>query len=68
LHYTGSAGVLSIPDSRAKKEWVKANTQRVVMNLNKHTDEDIIKCLETVPSKQGYIKTIIRKDMVKKDE
>jgi len=63
-------GVLSIPDSEAKKKWNKANTQRVVMNLNKNTDNDIITRLNEVPSKQGYVKSLIRQDITdrKKEE
>lgn len=60
--------MLSIPDSKAKKEWNKANTQRVIMKLNKNTDSDIIARLDEVPSKQGYIKSLIRKDIAKKGE
>ena len=61
-------GVLSIPDSEAKKEWDKANTQRVIMKLNKNTDSDIIMRLNKVPSKQGYVKTLIRQDIAQTDK
>ena len=61
-------GVLSIPDSEAKKEWDRANTQRVIMKLNKNTDSDIISRLEEVPNKQGYIKTLIRQDLAGKNK
>ena len=57
-----------MPDSKAKKDWVKANTQRVVMNLNKNTDRDILTRLEEVPSKQGYIKSLIRQDIAEKEK
>lgn len=50
-------------DSEAKKNWVAANTTRVVMNLNHHTDKDLLEKLNSVPSKQGYIKALIRKDL-----
>ena len=60
--------VLSIADSEAKKKWVRENTQRIVMNLNKNTDKDIIAHLDKVPSKQGYIKTLIRNDITGKAE
>lgn len=43
--------------------WKSANTTRVVMNLNHKTDADILRKLGEVPSKQGYIKSLIRKDM-----
>ena len=58
---------MSIGDSEAKKRWVKENTQRIVMNLNKNTDIDIITHLGKVPSKQGYIKTVIRKDIAENE-
>lgn len=41
----------------------KANTVCVNIRLNKKTDADIINKLDTVPSKMGYIKDLIRKDM-----
>lgn len=50
-------------DSPAKKAWVAAHTTRVVMNLNHNTDADILKKLSEVPSKQGYIKALIRDDL-----
>lgn len=37
------------------------------MNLNHNTDADILRKLETVSSKQGYIKTLIREDLRKED-
>ncbi len=38
---------------------------RSVMNLNRKTDADIIAKLETVSSKQGYIKRLIREDIAR---
>lgn len=35
------------------------------MNLNHNTDADLLKKLSTVPSKQGYIKFLIRQDIAK---
>jgi len=55
--------VSAIPDSKAKKEWDKTNTTRIVMKLNHNTDKDVLTKLEKVPSKQGYIKKLIRKDI-----
>ena len=63
LDYITGKGELSIPDSTAKKEWTKANTIRIVMNLNKSTDKDVLAQLGKVSSKQGYIKALIRKDI-----
>lgn len=50
-------------DSEAKKAWTAANTTRIVMNLNHHTDAAILEKLATVPSKQGYIKELIKRDI-----
>ena len=55
--------MLSIPDSDAKKKWDKVNTTVVTVKLNNNTDADIVHKLESVPNRQGYIKTVIRKDM-----
>lgn len=49
-----------MPESEAHKKWVRENTLRVVMKLQRRTDADILEKLESVPSKQGYIKDAIR--------
>jgi hypothetical protein len=41
----------------------KANTTTVLLRLNKRTDADIIGRLQEVGSKQGYVKSLIRRDM-----
>lgn len=41
----------------------KLNTTSVLVRLNKRTDKDVIEHLAEVGNKQGYIKTLIRKDM-----
>ena len=49
----------------------KENTTCVLLRLNYNTDIDILKKLDSVPSKMGYIKKLIRNDIntvVKKDE
>lgn len=50
-------------ESKAHQRWVATNTTRIVMNLNHNTDADLLKKLETVSSKQGYIKQLIRADI-----
>lgn len=52
-----------MPDSKAKTAWKNANTTRIVMNLNHRTDADILRKLEMVKNKQGYIKSLIRSDL-----
>ena len=49
----------------------KESTACVLLRLNYNTDIDILKKLDSVPSKMGYIKKLIRNDIntvVKKDE
>lgn len=49
--------------SRASAKYDKAHTKGIYLKLNKETDADIIEYLEEVENVQGYIKTLIRKDM-----
>ena len=49
---------------RAINKFNQEKTVRVFVRLNKNTDADILKHLETLSeSKQGYIKRLIRADM-----
>lgn len=48
---------------KANEKYLKANTKIVSLRLNYNTDKDIIKKLDEVNSKMGYIKELIRKDM-----
>lgn len=48
---------------RASNKYNKEKTISVQLRLNKTTDADIISKLQSVPSKMGYIKELIRKDM-----
>ena len=50
--------------SKAVWEYNKENTVQVALRLNKNTDEDVIKWLNDQKNKQGYIKNLIRKDIV----
>lgn len=50
---------------KAQAKYDKENTVSVRLKLNKRTDADILEKLDGVSSKQGYIKTLIRKDMRK---
>ncbi len=55
------------PDSNLKAidKFNKKKTISVHLRLNKNTDADIIAKLESVTSKMGYIKQLIRADMEK---
>ena len=58
--------VLSIAEEKKltpQAKYDKANTKKIVLKLNIHKDNDIFTRLDEVPSKQGYIKTLIRKDI-----
>ena len=52
--------------SRATQKYLKANIKRVVVNLNKNRDQDIIAYLEAQKSVQGEIKRLIREEIKKK--
>ena len=48
---------------RANNKSNKINTKMICLRLSYKTDADIIKKLDEVESKMGYIKELIRKDM-----
>lgn len=48
-----------MPDSEAKKRWMKENTVQIGLKLNKNTDGDILDYLAGKP-KQTEIKRILR--------
>lgn len=50
---------------RAEKKYQAANTKLLQIRLNFKTDADIIAHIETVSSKMGYVKNLIRADMAK---
>lgn len=47
-------------ESEAKKKWQKENTRIVSLKLQNSTDEDIIKYLDSVESKNGTIRKALR--------
>lgn len=52
---------------RAIQKYNKEQTVTVLLRLNKNTDADLIKRLGDVPSKNGYIRELIRKDLFRED-
>lgn len=54
-----------MPESEATKKWKKENTVHFGFRLQRRTDADILEKLESVPSKQGYIKRLIREDIAR---
>lgn len=55
------AGKKETPQDR----YHKAHTVSLNIRLMKNTEQDIIEKLSSVPSKAGYIKTLIRADIEK---
>lgn len=52
--------------AKATKKYQEKNTKLLQIRLNYNTDGDILEKLEQVESKAGYIKALIRADMLKK--
>lgn len=50
---------------KAQKKYDAENTRQVHLKLNRRTDSDVLERLDNVPSKQGYIKDLIRADLAK---
>lgn len=52
--------------TEAKKRWDKENTRFIGLKLNKNTDAELIKKLESVPNRQGYLKELMKADIEKR--
>ena len=50
---------------KAQKKYDAENTRQISLKLNLRTDKDVLEKLDSMPSKQGYIKALIRADMKK---
>ena len=48
---------------KAQAKYDARNTRQVHIKLNLRTDKDVLDKLDEVPSKQGYIKRLIREDL-----
>ena len=48
---------------KSQEKYDKENTVSVKLKLNKKTDADILEALEKSGNKQGYIKSLIRKEI-----
>lgn len=46
-------------------DYNRANMKDVVVHINKKTESDILEHLSMVPNKNGYIKSLIREDMMR---
>lgn len=51
-------------ETQRVNEWSKENTKGYYFKLNKETDADIISWLSGISNKQGYIKELIRADIL----
>lgn len=49
----------------ATAKYDKDNTKRISLKLNLNTDADILKKLNSEKNVQGYIKKLIRNDIIK---
>lgn len=47
-------------------EWRKKNIRRIIFDLNRTTEEDVINYLESLENKRQYLIDLVRKDMKKK--
>jgi hypothetical protein len=50
---------------RATHKYDKKTYQRYLIRINKNTEKDLIDKLEAQKSKNGYIKSLIKKDISK---
>lgn len=50
---------------KAQAKYDAKNTRQLHLKLNRRTDWDVLEKLDSVPSKQGYIKKLIRADLEK---
>ena len=51
------------PRSKASAKYAKNNTKRIVLNLNINTDQNMIEYMDQIQNKQGYLKSLIKKEM-----
>lgn len=49
--------------TKTQAKYDAENTRQVHLKLNRRTDRDVLEKLDSVPSKQGYIKALIRADL-----
>lgn len=54
-----------MPDSEAKKRWMKENKARLTVSIMRRTEADILAKLEAQPQKAAYIKRLIREDIAR---
>lgn len=50
---------------KASNKYNRENTITLCLRLNKETDKDILEHLRTIDNKSGYIKNLIRLDIIR---
>ena len=60
---SGGLKMTTEAQKKASRKYDAENTKTIKMKLNKKTDADILKWLDLMENKQGYIKELIRRDM-----
>lgn len=60
---TEKQGKTSDAQRRASAKYDKAHTRLITLKLNTKTDKDVLARLDAVPSRQGYIKELVRADI-----
>lgn len=50
---------------KASNKYNRENTITLCLRLNKETDKDILEHLTTIDNKSGYIKNLIRLDIIR---
>lgn len=58
--------MISEAQKAADARYKAANTRQFKLVMNKNTEPDLIAHLESIDNVQGYIKSLIRADMLKK--
>lgn len=48
-----------------ESEWKARHTTLITLRLNHNTDADLLEYLQTVPSKQGLVKQLLREHMAR---
>ncbi len=54
-----------MPDSEAKKRWMRENKANFGFSVMRRTEADILEQLEKQPNASRYIKNLIRADIAK---
>jgi len=52
----------------SQRKYDAANCKFYTMKFNRNTDADVIDKLDTVPSRQDYIRQLVRKDLATDNE